>query len=465
MSLLLDALKRAAQEKLEKQRQDEAGAPAAASVEEVLSVDVTDAPRGGDNAQDIHELQLESRTDLRLHRADVLASELQAFMGANPTEQQATRRSPHETPEQTPAAAKQDTSHPLSIPLVTATPAAAARLFKNKRSGIGSKPVLLIGGSAAALLLVAIFYALYLNNLNRSNVRVERLLAGAEIPAPASNEPTTPARTETSLLVEQEAAATPTEQTTARDAAAQTTSPEPTQLFSDNAPPAEPDQAENTVATQTRSTPRPRLSVKKNKQEPLHEIVLRGYNAYQQGDFATAETEYRRALARAPESRDALLGIAATSIQKGDYTAAMASYTRLLDLDPNDDLALAGISGLKQDVQGAADETLLKRLLQKRPESAQLHFALGNVYAAAADWPKAQSAYFDAHRNDSQNPDYAYNLAISLEHLRQPETALRYYELAINLSGERKPNFDLAQASARISALQAYTGGATPDAR
>jgi tetratricopeptide (TPR) repeat protein len=168
---------------------------------------------------------------------------------------------------------------------------------------------------------------------------------------------------------------------------------------------------------------------------------------------------------RAPENRDALLGVAATAVQKGDYTSAMESYGKLLELDPNDDLALAGISGLKQNVQGAADETLLKQLLQKRPDSAQLHFALGNVYSAAADWPKAQSAYFDAHRNDSQNPDYAYNLAISLEHLRQPETALRYYELAINLSGARKPNFDLAQAAARVSALQSYAGGAAPDAR
>jgi cytochrome c-type biogenesis protein CcmH/NrfG len=65
-------------------------------------------------------------------------------------------------------------------------------------------------------------------------------------------------------------------------------------------------------------------------------------------------------------------------------------------------------------IEGTADESLIKRLLLKRPESAQLHFALDNAYSASTNWPKAQSAYFDAHRNDSQNPDYASNLAVSL---------------------------------------------------
>src|SRR5688572_20021977 len=135
MSLLLDALKRAAQEKLEKQRQDDHGAAqgAAASADEVLSLDIADAPHESDDAHNSHDLKPTSRTDLRTHRAHVLASELQAFMGANPTEQHATRAA-KETPERNePPRAKHSLEPPPMIAAVAAPPAAAARVFRNKR--------------------------------------------------------------------------------------------------------------------------------------------------------------------------------------------------------------------------------------------------------------------------------------------------------------------------------------------
>lgn len=492
MSLLLDALKRAAEEKLEKQRQQESGA---APAEETLSLDITDAPHG-DNPES-RDLSLESGTDLRMHRADVLASELQAFMGGSPTEQRVNRAA-NETREiaQDRASQPAATSAQAPVSAPAATPAAAARLFRNKRSGIRSPRVLLIGGGAAGLLLIGVFYTLYLGSLNESNVRVDRLLASAAEPPPDT---AAAARgIERGLLAEQEAiGAVPGE--APGDTNAGGSQAEPTNLFggrTDDAaiaatqartengmtadtsrtasrtegamdtPSTRGVQAENSPAADIPAGAEPRLRVRKSHQEPLHDLLLRAYDAYQSGDIATAEAAYRRALARAPASRDALLGFAATAVRKGDYAAALESYTTLLSLDPNDDLALAGMAGLQQHAQGApADESQIRRLLLRRPDSAQLHFALGNFYSAAADWPKAQSAYFDAHRYDSQNPDYAYNLAVSLEHLGQPATALRYYQLALTLSERREPNFDPAQAAARVSVLQAQSAEPTADAR
>lgn len=467
MSLLLDALKRAAQEKLEKQRQQESAAAESGPVtaEETLSLDITDA-RAGDGIHDARDLKLDSGTDLRMHRADVLASELQAFMGGNPTEQSANRtRVAAGTPETaTRASHPAEASAEMPVP-GAATPAAAARLFRNKRSLMHSKRTLLIGGGAAALLLIGIFYTLHFISLNESNVRVDRLLAGATAPL----EDTADIRgIEKELLAEQEAIGVlldeaPAGETAPAAEAATAEEATPTNLFADN-PPAQRAQRENDASATPSAVPR--LRVRKSSQEPLHDILLRAYNDYQGGDIAAAEAEYRRVLARAPENRDALLGFAATSVRRGDYTAAMESYATLLNLDPNDDLALAGMAGLQQHAQGApADESQIRRLLLKRPDSAQLHFALGNFYSAAADWPKAQSAYFDAHRYDAQNPDYAYNLAVSLEHLRQPVTALRYYRLALTLAEGRRPNFDTAQAAGRISILEAQPGEAVTDAR
>ena len=51
----------------------------------------------------------------------------------------------------------------------------------------------------------------------------------------------------------------------------------------------------------------------------------------------------------------------------------------------------------------------------------------------------AQSAYFKALELDGTNPDYAYNLAISLEHIGQPSIALTYYRLAFELANTAAP--------------------------
>jgi tetratricopeptide (TPR) repeat protein len=462
MSLLLDALKRAAQEKLEKERQDGEAQPIAPDAP--LSLDITEmdaaAAAEGGNAD-----SPSSADDLRLHRADVLASELEAFMGRNSTEQPVSR--PRDSGERvaTMAAAKSFVPDTTFTGSPAPTPAAAARLFRNKRAGImQSKQGMLAAVAAGVLLLIGIFYIVSFNNMNASNVRVDRLQADTR--PPAADAPVDNTKIEAGLLAEQEPIGTLLEETPAAGkapvATTNTADTAPVNLFGDQQ--ASAAETPDNRAEPARRTTAPRITVQKSRKEPLHDILLRAYNAYQSNDLIAAEAGYRQALARAPENRDALLGFAATAIQSGDYAAAMETYTQLLNLDPNDDLALAGIAGLKHSVQGVTmDLSAIKRLLQKRPESAQLHFALGNVHSAAADWPKAQSAYFDAHRFDAQNPDYAYNLAVSLEHLQQAAAALRYYELALSLADARNPNFDSGQVAARISTLQ--TQNSATDAR
>ena len=59
-----------------------------------------------------------------------------------------------------------------------------------------------------------------------------------------------------------------------------------------------------------------------------------------------------------------------------------------------------------------------------------------------------------AHHRDPANPDYAYNLAVGLEHLGQHKFALGFYRRALQLASARNgANFNLAQAQARISQL------------
>ncbi|MDY6993955.1 MAG: tetratricopeptide repeat protein, partial [Pseudomonadota bacterium] len=94
--------------------------------------------------------------------------------------------------------------------------------------------------------------------------------------------------------------------------------------------------------------------------------------------------------------------------------------------------------------------------LEQMPQSAYVHFNLGNVYASHRQWAQAQQAYFNAYRYDNQNADYAYNLAISLDQLNQPSAALTYYQKALQLSQRQPVHFNLPKLRQRIQTLKAH---------
>jgi Flp pilus assembly protein TadD len=182
--------------------------------------------------------------------------------------------------------------------------------------------------------------------------------------------------------------------------------------------------------------------------------VERGWEALQSGDLARATEEYTRALRANPLDRDALLGLAAIDIRNQNFGSAEARYIKVLELDPRDAYAQAALMGLRGNGDAQQSESRLKTMIAQQPDSAALSFALGNQYASQRRWAEAQQAYFAAFSGDPENPDYAYNLAISLDHLRQPRLALEYYQRALALAGNRPVGFNTAQAQARVRDLQ-----------
>ncbi len=63
--------------------------------------------------------------------------------------------------------------------------------------------------------------------------------------------------------------------------------------------------------------------------------------------------------------------------------------------------------------------------MARHPQSAALHFTLGNLYASQSRWGEAQAEYFECYRLDPSSADFAYNLAVSLDHLGQPQARRR----------------------------------------
>ena len=82
-----------------------------------------------------------------------------------------------------------------------------------------------------------------------------------------------------------------------------------------------------------------------------------------------------------------------------------------------------------------------------------LQFIQGNQLAAQGRWNEAQQAYFNAHRADPNNPDYCYNLAVSLDRIYESRLARDFYAKSLVLARSRPAGFDTARAQTRLGQL------------
>lgn len=182
-------------------------------------------------------------------------------------------------------------------------------------------------------------------------------------------------------------------------------------------------------------------------------MLTEAYAALQANRLDQAQHLYDRLLRAEPRNIDALLGLAAIATQEGKSDEATRHYLRILELDPRHALAQSGLIAILGRADPLAAETRLKQLIAREP-APFLYFTLGNLYADQSLWAQAQQAYFQAYHLDPANPDYAYNLAVGLEHLSQHKLALGLYRRALQLASARgHANFSLPQTQERITRL------------
>ncbi|HKA44638.1 MAG TPA: tetratricopeptide repeat protein [Burkholderiales bacterium] len=214
------------------------------------------------------------------------------------------------------------------------------------------------------------------------------------------------------------------------------------------APP--PERAQPPQAAQV---PRNTIVVSRGNATPVvNPLLTEAYAAFQANRFESAQRAYEQMLRAEPRNIDALLGLASIAAVGGKSDEAIRRYLQVLELEPRNTLAQTGLIGLLGRADPLAAETRLKQLIAREP-SPFLYFTLGNLYADQSQWAPAQQAYFQAFHLDPSNPDYAYNLAVGLEHVSQPKLALGFYRRAVQLAGARQAQFNLAQAQERVSKL------------
>lgn len=178
------------------------------------------------------------------------------------------------------------------------------------------------------------------------------------------------------------------------------------------------------------------------------------YSHLQRNELDLARSHYERALQRDPHNTDSLLALAAIAKRQGRSADSELLYQRAMIANPSDPAVQGAV--LNTAAAGADPQTTesrLKSLLSAQPESAALNFALGNLYARQKRWPEAQQAYFNAVAADGDNPDYLFNLAISLDQIRQARLAAQHYRLALEAAERRPAAFDRDTVRRRLAEL------------
>jgi Tfp pilus assembly protein PilF len=310
------------------------------------------------------------------------------------------------------------------------TPQAAA-------TGRRMRPIVLIGIlSGVAVIAFAIYVYLQITN---PGLFIRQPPPAPKPPLAQAPAPTAPPPIATDTLV---APAAPSGKPAAESTAADT-APAPRPAV----PAAAPARAE---------TPRDSIKVSAGSAEPqLDPRLGDAYAALQSGKLDAARQLYGDAVRSDPKNIQALLGAAAVAMQDNKTDEASRLYFRVLDLEPRNPYAQAGLVALMGRADPAAAETRLKQLIAREP-LASLHFTLGNLYGDQSRWAEAQQAYFQAHHLEPGNPDYAYNLAVGLEHVGQSRLAAGFYRRAVELAQARgRAGFNLIQAQDRSRQLAA----------
>ncbi len=203
--------------------------------------------------------------------------------------------------------------------------------------------------------------------------------------------------------------------------------------------------------------PRPaetRLFQPGNSHQKQAQTLDRAYQAWEANRLDDARRGYEQVLKGDSRNADALLGLAAIAARQGQLERAQAFYLRVLDSDPTDVTAQAALINLRGQSGAEQSESRLKTLISRQPDSPALYFSLGNLYAGQGRWNDGQQAYFQAYSLEPGNADYIFNVAVSLDHLRQKKLAAQYYRMALLAAETSYAAFNKEAAGKRILELQ-----------
>jgi len=213
--------------------------------------------------------------------------------------------------------------------------------------------------------------------------------------------------------------------------------------------------AKKASAVSARSEGAGTLSIQRtDKTDPVGDTLESAWLAYEAGRYDEAKRLYSDVLLIERNNRDARLGLAAIAVIEKDTQTARQIYQSLLKLDPRDPIATAAITSLRSDESAVKqDENYLLSMIEKNPKDPHLNSALGNVYAQQGRWKLAQQQYFNAWQQDTENADYIFNLAVSMDQLSKPQQAVSFYRDSLEKANDKQVSFSREAVQKRIVEL------------
>lgn len=225
------------------------------------------------------------------------------------------------------------------------------------------------------------------------------------------------------------------------------------------APAVKPANSSNQVASVKPEVTKPlakkQIQIKrKTTEDPIGVLLAQAYAEFKKSEYISSEKIYKKVIDRDKNNHDALLGLAAIAVKQNRNNEAKEIYIKLLTLDPKDSYAKAGLSALINQRNAQLNESQLKIMLREQPNAGHLYFALGNILLNQKRYAEAQTAFFNAWSSNKSNTDYAYNLAVSLDHLGKPENAAEFYQLTVKLHEKSGGNVSVDDVKQRIKEIK-----------
>ena len=171
------------------------------------------------------------------------------------------------------------------------------------------------------------------------------------------------------------------------------------------------------------------------QQTEVRQLVARGAEFQQKGQYALAEQDYRAALRLDSHDADIYLSLAYVLIGQKKWDEAASAGREALRLDPNNDVGHLNLGitlGHQGDWDGAIAE--YREALRLSPDYAKAHYALGDALGHKQDWDGEIAECREAARLNPHDDLPHYDIGNALGAKGDTEGQLTEYREAIRLN-------------------------------
>ena len=165
--------------------------------------------------------------------------------------------------------------------------------------------------------------------------------------------------------------------------------------------------------------------------------------------FEAAAQEFRRSRLLTASQTDSLLSLAAFEARVGNRDAARAAFERALFIEPGWSVVRTNFADfLREEGDDERGEKLIRDGLERDPDDAMLHHALGLLLVRSGRSDAAIESLGAAARLEKDNSRYSYVFGVALNSMGRSDEAARTLAEAY----EKHPgSFDIAWAYATVS--------------